>query len=342
MRVLVLWFFVIPAFLTSSELLADDLAVSNWQLTLDSTVWQEGYQGKDAQQAVVEYVPVGESVESWSSMVTSWVAFQAVAPMALYEQIGKGLAVGCPSLEIGIISKTETSLTFEWKHGGCQGFLPQHELKKLDLQGGWIYSLAVAKKGEGFSAEERATWISRLARADPRIDSPEPKRTYMGYEILDFPVEIADGEVVSLPITEGGPIPAETNDFKVEFAGFGVKPSSEDPRSASLVLRFLLRSKSAQEVLRILVEEVAPADPAEVLLLDEDPTFEDSLWLSELPVPGEVESSAPWLFEDEVSMFIFRITIQSFEGEETTLLQPTWFSSESKAALRQLIEKIET
>jgi len=70
--------------------------------------------------------------------------------------------------------------------------------------------------------------------------SPQ-SRTYMGHKVIESPFELSGGEVVKLPITDDGPIPAETDSYKVEVAGFSVGKSETQSHTAELTWGFALR-----------------------------------------------------------------------------------------------------
>lgn len=166
-------------------------------------------------------------------------------------------------------------------------------------------------------------------------------RTHMGFEVIDMPFTIAGGETILLPVTDAGPVPAEDENYKIEFAGFFVGPSKSEESRAELVWGFGVSNKSNIGVASIIVEEVSPSDTAKTVLTVEAPEFTSGVWLGKTdPVPANREST-PWLFKPKASIYVYRFIIRSTKGTEVTLLQPAWFSTEAKASHLKKIEKME-
>jgi hypothetical protein len=64
--------------------------------------------------------------------------------------------------------------------------------------------------------------------------------TYMGYKVIKMPFKIADNQNVELRLTEAGAIPAENEDYKIEYAGLTLAPSPENQKVPNLFLDLLL------------------------------------------------------------------------------------------------------
>lgn len=165
-------------------------------------------------------------------------------------------------------------------------------------------------------------------------------REFMGYKVIDAPFAIAGGKTVVLPITDAGPIPAEDRRAKIEVAGFMIMPSEGDPQLAMLVWTFGLTNKAVKNVESITVAEVAPADAEMTLVNDIAPKFEKRYWIGRTTPVAATRESAPWLFADGASTFVFRFTISEHGKDARTYFQPASFSSEAKAHFRQMIERI--
>jgi hypothetical protein len=153
-------------------------APERWKFNFDSRQWQLGYQEATNQGAIREYVLQGQTVEAWSELVTSlFVARNDVSIQDLFGNIKDMLSQGCPSLSLSTIEQSASSIIFEWRHKGCQGFPPQHEIKRIVQDRAGILSLAYAAKTEELSEERRRSWISILRNATPTASSSQPTPT---------------------------------------------------------------------------------------------------------------------------------------------------------------------
>ncbi len=176
-------------------------------------------------------------------------------------------------------------------------------------------------------------------------------RTYMGHAVREMQFPIAGGEVVSLPVTDAGPIPAENRAFKIEYAGLNIQPALFEPKRATLVWGFALTAKSGKALDRVVVEEVFPSDVAKVLVDDQTPSLRHATrepgpgdradgWLGGTAGVEPTSASTPWLFTQEASIFVFRFRIHPAGKDPVVLYQPAWFSSPAKEAFRQTIVRI--
>src|SRR5688572_23781460 len=89
--------------------------------------------------------------------------------------------------------------------------------------------------------------------------APVSAREFMGMEVVDMPFAVAGGEVLMLPATDGGPIPAEDDRFRVEVAGFNLTRTGTGP---ALAWGFTITAKQPVELESVEVVELAPSDPA--------------------------------------------------------------------------------
>src|SRR5262245_3491918 len=80
-------------------------------------------------------------------------------------------------------------------------------------------------------------------------------RTYMGQKVVDAPFIVAGGtKTLRLPVTDGGPIPAEDERIKIQVAGFLI--SRKEP-SPTITWRFAFTSKHPQVIEQVVVEELS-------------------------------------------------------------------------------------
>jgi len=168
-------------------------------------------------------------------------------------------------------------------------------------------------------------------------------RSYMGYRVVDFPFEIAGVGTVGLPVTDGGPIPAESDRFKVEVAGFVVGQSKRDPKQGEVTWRFVVSAKKEVELTNVTVEEVTPSKEARLIIKDEAPgkigNPKDVLWRASTPPASASPADSPWLYSDKASIYVFRFTINERGQAPVVLYQPAWFAVAAKQAMLKAIER---
>ena len=164
--------------------------------------------------------------------------------------------------------------------------------------------------------------------------------TYMGYKVIKMPFKIADNQNVELRLTDAGAIPAENEDYKIEYAGLTLAPSPENQKIPNLFFGFAFTNKSDANVSEIIVEEVFPSENAIVIYEDKNPHFIDKRWVAKHVHPViPSQEITPWLYNSKGSIYIFRFTIKKNDGRSATLLQLTWFSRAFKSSLLLSLEK---
>lgn len=282
---------------------------------------------------LVEYVRPGESVDDWTELVTVLRFTRSAMPemTELLEVIRQEVMEGCPASRFEIVEQGRDDAIYEAVLKGCAQDRREHLIVRLLAGGSHLHSVQYAvRPPKKMNRDRRERWMENL-RAIPAPS--RSTRTYMGREVTDFAVPVAGGQVVHVPVTDQGPIPAENDDFKVEVAGINLTPSAGDPESAALFWSFMLTDKSGEGAASIRVEEVAPSPDVVGLVEDPSPDFTGGSWSHELePVrPGPVVT--PWLYEDGASIFVFRFTIDHGTGEPTVLHQLAWFPVSAKQAL---------
>jgi hypothetical protein len=147
-----------------------------------------------------------------------------------------------------------------------------------------------------------------------------------GQKVMYLKLKIASGEVVTLPMPESGPIPAEKNGLKIEVAGFLVKQNESNKRLADFIWQFALSKQDAINVSEITIEELYPSDDVKLLVNVKNPKFINSIFLINLDPIEASQYNTPWLYSNTGSLYLFRFTVISNNNEETVLLQPAWFS----------------
>lgn len=166
------------------------------------------------------------------------------------------------------------------------------------------------------------------------------QRTYMGYKVFDVSYPVANNQILSFPVTDAGVIPAETDNYKIEVTGFSVGPSPEDPKKALLTWHFTLRTKKANKIETIQIDEIAPTNVEKMVLKEVNPTIKNSLWSGSLEPIEASSTSTPWLYDEKASFYVYRFTIKAENSDPVILNQLTWFSKPAKKSFQYTIEKI--
>jgi hypothetical protein len=152
-------------------------------------------------------------------------------------------------------------------------------------------------------------------------------------QIIEVPFHIAGGRVLQLPVTDGGPIPAEKNGIKIQVAGFVIGPSASNPAVPALTWRFAFSAKTDQQLEQVVVEEVGTSDSAKLMLSDNQPQLEKGSWVGGSETIKADPSTTPWLYSNAPSIFVFKFSIKAQGMPVQILYQPSWFSAQAKKAM---------
>jgi hypothetical protein len=140
-----------------------------WNFHFDSRNWQVVFQAGNDQQAIRQYVLQGQSVTNWTELVTSLYVAGEFPPRALFEQFRRELSRGCPNVKMNIIEASENTIVFEWRHEGCQGIPPQHEIRRISAVKSGTLTLSFVEKTPELAKEKRLTWIANVTEAKPAV-----------------------------------------------------------------------------------------------------------------------------------------------------------------------------
>jgi hypothetical protein len=158
-------------------------------------------------------------------------------------------------------------------------------------------------------------------------------------QVVEMPFPIAGGQILRLPVTDGGPVPAENDKIKIEVAGFIIGPSAADPTVPSLIWMFNFATKTDQKIEQVVIEEVAASDSAKLMLVDDRPNLKQGSWAGRSTPTKADRLSVPWLYSSKPSIFVFKFSVKVQGLPVQILYQPSWFPPAAKKAMMAGYEK---
>jgi hypothetical protein len=156
--------------------------VEMWDFSFDDRTWILGNSSAVKEQSIREYILEGEVIDNWSELVSShYVAVSSSSP-AFQEIVSQGGSIKyfynryanyitehCESPHINVVEEQENGIIFEWRHQGCSGYPPQHEIRRMQEAEGGVLSLNFVKKTERLENVQRQQWIELLRNAKRRV-----------------------------------------------------------------------------------------------------------------------------------------------------------------------------
>jgi hypothetical protein len=116
----------------------------------------------------MEYVPTGESAESWTRMVSVQTFADARVPYPgvrwALAQCRATLVDRCSGATWNVLSESLDDATYEWRVTACPAEPDQHEVGRILKRGGTWARVTYSTKGE-MGAPERSEWLRRLSAA---------------------------------------------------------------------------------------------------------------------------------------------------------------------------------
>lgn len=154
---------------TTQHYVIDNRALKEgWSIPASGASWEVGNRGHNSEMAAVEYMPRGEQIENWSSLITTQTfvltperGLLSAMLQNMYEQLSRD----CPSLKFSVLEDYGRSIVYEWSHLGCQGFPPQHEISRYQLGQIGVHRLAFVTKTTQIDERLRKEWIDIIRRA---------------------------------------------------------------------------------------------------------------------------------------------------------------------------------
>lgn len=159
-------------------------------------------------------------------------------------------------------------------------------------------------------------------------------RIYDGEFVHNAPFKLGDGETIYLPVISSGPIPAESDNYRIENAGILRGPSKTVGFKYDMSWGFSATLKHETELESVTVELVFPVSDRKVVVTDAHPTSNGKVWASTTKRVGISPGTTPWLYQPGTSEFVYKFTIKAKGKPTETLFQPTAFPEMVKIAFR--------
>jgi hypothetical protein len=149
--------------------------------------------------------------------------------------------------------------------------------------------------------------------------------------------KIAGGQAVTCPVTETGPLPAESGPYKMVTAGFALGP---DPtgKHLALIFGFDVNVNPKGKPTRVLIEDVS-GDVASTMVDDSNPKVEKKNWSANAKPILISETSTPWIFENTSTIKVFKVTVSAKDTPDVVLYQPAFYPAQMKAAIAAFAKK---
>ncbi len=135
------------------------------KLGFDMNDWKLGYNVTKGTDSILEFVPSGEAIGSWSELLTiqSFKGLQQkTTPAEFAQTMKRQLAETCPQFSWKILESTYAGVMYEWTVAGCPGQFDQQEIAIVISGNQALYVIHYATKKLPLSAEQEQEWINKL------------------------------------------------------------------------------------------------------------------------------------------------------------------------------------
>lgn len=162
--------------------------------------------------------------------------------------------------------------------------------------------------------------------------------TYLGQRVFNLPYIVDGGKEIFLRYAQGGPLPAESPEIKINGADTMASVKQGYPEASELRWGFIftLKDKSLK-VSSVQVDLVNSPESLLRLIDDTQPTIINGQWLGKSKPTPMTEEFIPWFYNSGDSRFMFKFTITLTTGQTIILYQLTWFSEYSKNISKKMM-----
>lgn len=130
--------------------------------------WELAYSAPVNNGRIDEYVPAGDSLESWHELMTVLRTYRVLGQSRqdVYEGLQEVREEECPgSTRWNLVEESEDRLIFEWWAAPCLGFPDQYELAVLVDGTRDRIKLAYAVKADDVDPNVREAWLEVMREA---------------------------------------------------------------------------------------------------------------------------------------------------------------------------------
>ncbi len=144
----------------------DNLATGNIPDRFDFK-HEVGQTDKHQQTTMVEIFPQGESIETWTELLTiqSLGKKKHLAPRDAVDGTRQKLLELCPNLVFDELDAKGEDILYEWHVENCPGTADQHEIARYFASKSTVFRVAYTIKTKPLSEAERTFWIGWLRAA---------------------------------------------------------------------------------------------------------------------------------------------------------------------------------
>lgn len=166
----------------------------------------------------------------------------------------------------------------------------------------------------------------------------QKNETYLGQRVINLPYVVDGGKEIFVRYSQGGPLPAESSEIKINGADAMASVKQGHPEESELRWGFIftLKDKSLKTS-RVQVDIVNSPESLLRLVDDTQPMIKNGQWLGKSKSTPMTEEIIPWFYRRGDSRFMFKFTITLTTGQTIVLYQLSWFSEYSKNIFKQMI-----
>lgn len=135
-------------------------------LNFDGRPWGLGFSSENQGHIISEFVLPGETVHSWTELVTLHVSPpKQVKPSELMLNQKAVILVRCPDVKWSVMRKGKEEIIYEWQVTNCPGVGSEQEISKIIQGKTAIHRVAYTTKRVPMPEETRDTWTALIAKA---------------------------------------------------------------------------------------------------------------------------------------------------------------------------------
>jgi hypothetical protein len=153
----------------TAGLIPSEIPSEKWVVDYGAERWKLGSSEGNRTMRVIEYVPEGQTVESWKELVTDAFVTGRFETTSKFIQIStQSLSRRVDGFQSKVIYDTGAEALWEWWHPASEKWPAEDQLEVVKYYPNGILSLAYVRKGPPMNDKEKELWIDRLKNAKLR------------------------------------------------------------------------------------------------------------------------------------------------------------------------------